>query len=144
MISAAVLKLFIAILTDGKVPEEWKIAKLKPILKKEDTSLVSNYRQISNLNSIRKVFEHALLNRIPNDDFLDGANRHSFRLQHSTTTAALEVEMKLSTARERGLECLFYSMDLRWRRGFYHLHLLFCFKEKDQICALQGDEDHLW
>lgn len=112
IISVWVIKLFNSILQTGKIPCEWKLARLKPIFKKGDPTNVSNYRPISNLNSISKVFERCLLNRLGNCDTLDGCNQHGFRPSHSTTTAALAIQSKLVTAMDQGKECVIYSMDL--------------------------------
>lgn len=49
--------LFNNIMDSGVVPKAWKISKITPIHKKGDKSLIANYRPISNISSISKVFE---------------------------------------------------------------------------------------
>ena len=44
-------------LATGKVPQMWKEANVTPIFKKEDPSVVSNYRPISLLSAVGKVLE---------------------------------------------------------------------------------------
>ena len=44
-------------LTSGKVPLKWKEANVTPIFKKDDPSVVSNYRPISLLSTLGKVLE---------------------------------------------------------------------------------------
>ena len=44
-------------LTSGKVPLIWKEANVTPIFKKDDPSVVSNYRPISLLSTVGKVLE---------------------------------------------------------------------------------------
>ena len=44
-------------LSNSAVPTSWKEANVTPIFKKDDPSEVSNYRPISLLNTIGKVFE---------------------------------------------------------------------------------------
>ena len=44
----------------GKVPKNWKEANLSPIYKKDDKSLVCNYRPISLLSCIGKVQERVV------------------------------------------------------------------------------------
>ena len=44
-------------LTCGKVPLIWKVANVTPIFKKDDPSVVSNYRPISLLSTVGKVLE---------------------------------------------------------------------------------------
>ncbi|CAL4061285.1 unnamed protein product [Meganyctiphanes norvegica] len=45
----------------GEYPEALKIAKVLPIFKKGDPSLASNYRPISVLSCINKIFEKSYL-----------------------------------------------------------------------------------
>ena len=48
----------------GEYPDLLKIAKVLPIFKKGDPSLTSNYRPISVLSCINKIFERLIFNRI--------------------------------------------------------------------------------
>ncbi len=77
-----ILKLFNLIVTSGTIPDTWRLAK------KGDRFKIENYRLISNLNSISKLFERCLLNRL--NDATDGPNQHGFKNGHSTMTAALD------------------------------------------------------
>ena len=52
------------ILTDLKFPRELKLAGVVPAFKKEHSSLVENYRPISLLPVISKIFERIMLNQI--------------------------------------------------------------------------------
>ena len=58
--------LFNSCLNTSKMPSCWKIANVCPIFKKGDPSLASNYRPISLLNTIEKVFERILYKHIFN------------------------------------------------------------------------------
>ena len=53
-------------LSQGEVPRQWKEANICPIHKKDDPSLVSNYRPISLLNSEDKVFERLIFKHLYN------------------------------------------------------------------------------
>jgi hypothetical protein len=105
--------LFSLITTTGRIPEVWRIARMKPIFKKGDKSKIENYRPISNLNSLSKVFERCVLNRVNRiAPDCDGINQHGFRSYHSTSTAAIEVQDAIASALDENLPCLVYSVDL--------------------------------
>ena len=78
----------------GSFPDMLKIAKVVPIFKKNDPSSFDNYRPISMLTSISKVFERAISNQLV-DHFdhnkLFYTSQHGFRGRHSTETATLEL-----------------------------------------------------
>jgi len=103
-------KLFNLIADKNIIPSEWKVARLKPIYKKGDRSSVTNYRPVSNLNSISKIFERCLLNRLPSG--IDGINQHGFRANHSTTTACMELQTTISSLLDQKRPCVTYSVDL--------------------------------
>lgn len=48
----------------GQFPDILKIAKVTPIYKKDDPTLISNFRPISVLSSISKVFEKVIFKQI--------------------------------------------------------------------------------
>ena len=47
-------------ITTGIVPDAFKVSKVMPIFKKGDCSLMSNYRPISLLPTISKIFERVI------------------------------------------------------------------------------------
>ena len=78
-----------------------KIAKVLPIFKKGSKSLVSNYRPISVLSCINKIFEKLLAKRIYS--FLEKQNvlyefQYGFRTGHSTTHALIEITDRIKLA----------------------------------------------
>ena len=51
-------------LTTGIFPSQLKLSKVKPLFKKLDTKQLSNYRPISLLPSISKIFERVIYNQV--------------------------------------------------------------------------------
>ena len=51
-------------ITTGVFPDSFKISKIIPLFKKGDSSLLSNYRPISLLPTISKIFERILYNQL--------------------------------------------------------------------------------
>ena len=81
-------------LSNGIFPDDLKIAKVIPLFKKGDQSLLNNYRPISLLPSISKILERIIFNQIhtnfsTNDLYYSG--QYGFREKHSTQMAALEL-----------------------------------------------------
>ncbi len=81
-------------LNTGIFPEKLKIAKIIPVYKKEDDTLFTNYRPISLLPTISKIFENLFLSSYI-IFFLDKKllynAQYGFRTDHSTEYASLEL-----------------------------------------------------
>ena len=78
----------------GNYPDQLKIAKVIPIYKKGSSSDPSNYRPISILSNINKIFEKILHKRL--FSYLNKFNilykyQFGFRKGHSTTQALIEL-----------------------------------------------------
>ena len=58
--------LFNQSIEDGKIPADWKEAYVSPVPKSGDLSLSSNYRPISLLSNLDKIFERAIFKHIYN------------------------------------------------------------------------------
>ena len=50
--------------TTGVFPDSFKISKIIPLFKKGDSLLLSNYRPISHLPTISKIFERILYSQL--------------------------------------------------------------------------------
>jgi len=77
----------------GIFPDDWKLAKVTPIFKQSDRSDMDNYRPISVISAIAKVFERIVYNQL--SSYLSQNNilspyQSGFRSFHSTVTALLE------------------------------------------------------
>ena len=58
--------LFKRIISQNKIPDQWRISKTIPIHKKGQKQNIENYHPISNLCSTSKIFERLILTRIKN------------------------------------------------------------------------------
>ena len=81
-------------LKSGIFPDKLKIAKVIPLYQKHDPSVLGNYRPISLLPAISKLFERVLLNQI--NDFFNTNNlyygsQYGFSEKHLTELAAAEI-----------------------------------------------------
>ena len=81
-------------LSTGIFPEGLKIAKVKPLYKKGDKTNLNNYRPISLLPTISKVFERVIylqLYNYLNINALLCEQQYGFRPQHSTELATIQL-----------------------------------------------------
>jgi len=79
--------LFRRSLDEGNFPDIWKLCSITSVLKSGDASLIFNYRPISILSHIAKLFESLVLNNIqPSANILLMEKQHGFRSGRSTTT----------------------------------------------------------
>ena len=105
------------IIEDKIIPEQWKVAKVTPIYKKVPKTSPDNYRPISNLCSITKIFEKLVLEQIKAIETLEncdltGENQHGFKSKRSTDTCGLELQSHISTWCDDGEYVSMTSLDL--------------------------------
>ena len=102
-------------LMTGIFPSSLKIAKISPIYKKEDPHLTDNYRPISLLPVISKVFEKVAFNQVYdyfNENNLLYKSQYGFRKKHSTELAGLEFNDKIVNYLDKGQLPLAIFLDL--------------------------------
>ena len=85
----------------GIVPDSTKVAKVLPLFKSGDQTLLSNYRPISLLPSFSKIFERLVYNRLIS--YLNKNNilhdyQFGFRSNHDTAMAVTEMVDKIAEA----------------------------------------------
>jgi len=95
------------------MPLRWKLAIVKPLHKKGSKCLTENYRPISNLQSISKLYEKLILNRI-NTRYpgIDGDHQHGFRNGRSTCSALLELQNYIGQNLDQNKKVLTYTIDM--------------------------------
>ena len=99
----------------GKFPDSLKIAKVIPIYKKSEFDKFENYRPISILPSLSKIFEKVVHKQIlkyftDNDLFMQ--SQHGFRPNFSTETVAIEFVDRIKIKIDNGHVPLSIFMDL--------------------------------
>ena len=92
-------------LTTGIFPDDFKLSKVIPLFKKGDSSLLINYRPISLLPTISKIFERVIHDQMYeyfNKFKLLAEQQYGFRKQHSTEYAAVKLIDHVSREMEAG------------------------------------------
>uniref|UniRef100_A0A8C5MLG5 Reverse transcriptase domain-containing protein n=1 Tax=Leptobrachium leishanense TaxID=445787 RepID=A0A8C5MLG5_9ANUR len=92
-------------LATGYIPKLWKTARVVPIHKSGDSTLVSNYRPISLLPVMSKILEKCVYTQLR--DYYQywkylTPDQSGFRPNHSTTTALLKVCNDIQAGMEQG------------------------------------------
>ena len=121
--------LFNSLLALSYFPSVWKLANVTPIFKKGDPSKPSNYRPISLLSCLGKLFErcvHKYLYNYLNDNRLLTKYQSGFIKGDSTTNQLIFIYDDINRALDEGLEvrALFCDIskafDRVWHRGLLH------------------------
>ena len=137
-------KLFRRCLSKGEFPRSWKVAAVVPVPKKgNDTSQPSNYRPISLLPIIGKVFESVVNAHLLKYLELHGLlsdKQFGFRSSRSTGDLLAYVTEQVSRVLDRQGETRTVALDISkafdkvWHRGL--LHKLASYGIKDQLLQL--------
>ena len=101
----------------GIFPLKLRTAVVKPLLKKDnlDLNVFKNYRPVSNIPFISKVFEKVAVKRLTNHLDINGLQedyQSAYKLMHSTETALLKVKHDISSALDRHNSVIFVMLDL--------------------------------
>ena len=103
-------------LEEGRVPENWKLALLKPILKKAGMDLVfENFRPVNNLPFVAKVTEKAVSSQLLNhcnENAPLPVSQSAYRQCHSTETALLKVQNDILINMDNGEVTLLVMLDM--------------------------------
>ena len=90
----------------GIFPDEWKLARVTPIFKKGKRDDPNNYRPISVIPTVAKIFEKCVCDQL--SEYLNANNllshgQSGFQLLHSTLTALVDAENSWSVNIDKGL-----------------------------------------
>ena len=98
----------------ARTPAQWKTAKITPLHKKGEKDNPNNYRPISQLCAIGKLYEKCLLQVMHNNfgESLPSSFQHGFRKNHSTVTAALSIQNTIAKALDSKKKVIVVSTDM--------------------------------
>lgn len=96
-------------------PECWKLAHVLPLFQKDDPSITSNYRPVSLLSCISKIFERIIFKHVYNH--LHSQNlfykyQAGFLPGHSTMYQLLEIYHSIVKSIDEGKFCCMVFCDL--------------------------------
>ena len=117
VIMSNVCSLINKIFRDQTIPDQWKVSKVLPLHKNGEKNNIENYRPISNICSLAKIFERCVLLKLSqlediNGVDLTGSKQHGFKKNHSTVTAMMEIQDRISEAVDNGKNAAMISIDL--------------------------------
>jgi hypothetical protein len=116
LLAPMLTSMFNRCITDNVIPGEWKTAVVTPLFKKGDINDLNNYRGISVLPQVAKVFERILSAQITiffNIHQLLFNGQHGFRTSHSCETALHELLSDLNEIRKKKVVALLLFIDFR-------------------------------
>ncbi len=102
-------------LTTGIFPDKLKIANIIPIYNKDKDTLFTNYRPISLLPALSKIFENIIFKQLYNNfqgKKLLYNSQYGFRAQHSTEIASLELDDRVIIEMDKNNTPLNIFLDL--------------------------------
>jgi len=104
-------------LEHATVPESFKSARIRPLIKKQslDQNTLKNYRPVSNLPYFSKILEKVVNTRIEEHlekHELHEINQSAYRKFHSTETALLKVQNDILEYLDRGNVTILVMLDL--------------------------------
>ena len=112
----------------GIVPHELKIAKVTPLYKADNPYLISNYRPISILPILSKIFEklfHHRLYTFLSEKIIIYDKQFGFRPKHSTESALSFLNNRITTSFEKGEYVLGILLDFKKAFDTVNFDILF-------------------
>ena len=100
-IAISLTTLFNTCIVEGKWPQSWKKGEWVPVFKHDDPRLKENYRPITVLPAVDKVFEHIVAKQLVGMfDHRPGLARSAYRKTHSCETTLINLIENWKLARD--------------------------------------------
>ena len=131
-------------LRTGIFPNKLKIAKVIPLYKNKDDTHITNYRPISILPSISKIFEKVIYIQLYDyftDNDLFSHSQYGFRSNHSTELAVLEVIDRIILDMDKGRLPVNIYLDLSKAFDTLDFNILL---DKLRHYGIKGNENKLF
>ena len=115
------------VISTGIIPKDWKSATVTPIFKADSKVDPANYRPISVLSVIAKLFEKAIFNQVYtylNDNKLLSEYQSGFRPMHSTLTGLFDITDNWYLNIDDGLTNAILFIDLKKKFDTIHHEIL--------------------
>ena len=116
IISGRLYDLFNKSLISGIFPDDWKCARVTPLFKQGESFDLNNYRPISVISVVAKVFERIVYDQLYNflsSEEIISKQQSGFRSLHSTVTALLEATDSWAFNIDRGYVNAVVFLDLK-------------------------------
>ena len=128
ILAPALAKIINLAIDTGVYPSNLKIAKVIPIFKKGDQTSINNYRSISILSPINKIFEKILYARLIK--YINKSNilykfQYGFRKKHTTEHALIELvdQIRLSMNNNQMTCGIFIDLSKAFDTVNHNIHL---------------------
>ena len=163
VIAQPLANIFNLSLQTGIFPDDWKIAKISPVFKEGNKTDCGNYRPISVISVVAKLFEGLVYNQLRtfiSDNNILVKQQSGFRSQHSTETALLGSTNEWLYNMDSGLingvlfldlkkafdtvdhEILLKKLHLYIIKGTPYAWLKSYIQNRKQICLMNGKKSH--
>ena len=163
VIAQPLANIFNLSLQTGIFPDDWKIAKISPVFKEGNKTDCGNYRPISVISVVAKLFEGLVYNQLRtfiSDNNILVKQQSGFRSEHSTETALLGLTNEWLYNMDSGLingvlfldlkkafdtvdhEILLKKLHLYGIKGTTYAWFKSYIQNRKQICLMNGKMSH--
>ena len=106
---------------EGNIPEKWKTLVIVTVPKKGDLTIPDNYRGISLISLVMKLYNRLIMNRLrPAVDPLLRNSQNGFRPKRTTVGQIVALRRLLEGVRAENLSCVLTFID--FRKAFDTIH----------------------